>query len=186
MNFCYSCPTLMVHLNFFDIPKNTFKLYTNIKIMYNHFKFVMNIKKAILDALKAKFLITLKETDGLVDKHENNDVNFTKENQKDRLFYHCMKSEQESQNTWFLDNCCSNHLAMNSKFFVELDYSFLLKVIRLKEKVSLLSTLKEVTKNLFMMFCIIVCVKFISKPSNCGLLLRKGYCLMVMNAQYMI
>ena len=97
-----------------------------------------------------------------------------------------MKSEQESQNIWFLDNCCSNHLAMNSKFFVELDYSFLLKVIRLKEKVSLLSTLKEVTKNLFMMFCIIVCVKFISKPSNCGLLLRKGYCLMVMNAQYMI
>ena len=36
--------------------------------MYNHFKFVMNIKKAIFDVLK--------ETDGLVDKHENNDVNF--------------------------------------------------------------------------------------------------------------
>jgi hypothetical protein len=76
---------------------------------------------------------------------------------------------------------------MNSKFFVELDYSFLLKVIiRLKENVSLLSTLKEVTKNLFMMFYIIVCVKFISKPSECGQLLREGYCLMVMNAHYMI
>jgi hypothetical protein len=70
MNFGYSCPTLMVHLKFFDITKNTFKLYTNIKNKYNHFKFVMNIKKDVLDALKAKFVITLKETDGLVDKHE--------------------------------------------------------------------------------------------------------------------
>jgi hypothetical protein len=70
MNFCDSCPTLMLHLIFFDIPKNTFKLYTNIKKgKYNHFKFVMNIKD-ILDALKAKFVITLKDTDGLVDKHE--------------------------------------------------------------------------------------------------------------------
>ena len=58
------------------------------------------------------------------DKQEKNDANFVKDSQENQLFYSCLNAQHQTQDTWFLDSGCSNHMTMNSKSFVELDRSY--------------------------------------------------------------
>ena len=51
---------------------------------------------------------------------EKNKANFTEENGEEQLFS-CMNGQEESDNIWYLDSGCSNHMTGDRKKFVQLD-----------------------------------------------------------------
>ena len=53
---------------------------------------------------------------------QRNEVNFTENNDSaENVFYSCLNTQQESQDLWYKDSGCSNHMTGNKNSFVRLD-----------------------------------------------------------------
>lgn len=57
-------------------------------------------------------------------------ANFSEENENtDQIFYSCLNAQQESHDTWYLDNGCSNYMTGSKSCFVSLDENIKSQVI---------------------------------------------------------
>ncbi|VVA20943.1 Hypothetical predicted protein, partial [Prunus dulcis] len=53
---------------------------------------------------------------------KNNEANFTENNDsQEQLFYTCFSSHKDSQDVWYVDSGCSNHMTGNKQCFVKLE-----------------------------------------------------------------
>ena len=53
---------------------------------------------------------------------KNNEANFTENNDsQEQLFYTCFSSHKDSQDVWYMDSGCSNHMTGNKQCFVKLE-----------------------------------------------------------------
>ncbi|BBG94224.1 transposable element gene [Prunus dulcis] len=53
---------------------------------------------------------------------KNNEANFPENNDsQEQLFYTCFNSHQDSQDVWYVDRGCSNHMTRNKQCFVKLE-----------------------------------------------------------------
>ena len=53
---------------------------------------------------------------------QKDEANFVEKDEPfDQLFYSCLKTHQETQDTWYVDSGCSNHMTGDKNSFVKLD-----------------------------------------------------------------